>query len=61
MESEVENLKLTNAAQLESAKNEATAKMKGSEFKAAKAEENFIEESRRRQKAEGKSRIREAN
>ena len=54
VESELENLKLTTAAQLESAKNEAAAKMKGSELKAAKAEENFIEESRRRQKAEGK-------
>jgi hypothetical protein len=53
-ESELENLKLKTAAQIESTKNEAAAAVKGAELKAAKAEENYIEESKRRQKADGK-------
>jgi hypothetical protein len=53
-ESELENLKLTTAAQIESMKNESAAIVKGAELKAAKAEENYIEESKRRQKAEGR-------
>ncbi len=51
-ESELENLKLKTAAQIESIKNESAAAVKGAELKAAKAEENYIEESKRRQKAE---------
>ncbi len=53
-ESDLETLKLQTSAQLESAKNEAAAKVKGAELAKAKAEDNFIEESKRRQKAEGK-------
>ena len=53
-ESQLEALKITTAAQVEGAKNEAAAKAKGAELKAATAENNFIEESKRRQKAEGR-------
>ncbi len=42
------DLKVTNAT------NEANAKVKAAEHKQAKAEEQFIEESKRRQKAEGR-------
>jgi hypothetical protein len=53
-ESKLEELKLTTAAQIESAKNEAAAKVKGAELAAATAEKQFIEESKLRQKAEGR-------
>jgi hypothetical protein len=53
-ESNLETLKLQTAAQIESTKNEAAAQVKGAELAKAKAEENFIEESKRRQKADGR-------
>ncbi len=53
-ESDLENLKLTTATQIESTKNEAAAKVKGAELRAANAEKAYTDESLARQKAEGK-------